>query len=150
MTAAQRILQGVGVSVALSLLAPSAPCGRPDPLREAHAALERAFQRGEAAALGPLLPRHLKVYLSCQSLGVPEGYFGADQAILLFNRVFAERSTVRFTSTDPPQKIADDGRAVIVAHWQFRRREGPSQEIDLSFALALDGGWTIREIRDLK
>ena len=150
MTAAQRILQGVGVSVALSLLTPFAPCGRTDPLRDAHAVLERVFQRGEAALLRPLLPRRLKIYLSCGSLGIPEGYYGADQMILLFDRLFGERLTTRFSALDPPQRGADEGQAVIVAHWQFRPREGPSQEVGLSFALALDGGWTIREIRDLK
>jgi len=150
MTAAQRILQGVGVTVALSFLTPSAPCGGADPLREAHALLERAFQRGEAAALRPLLPRRLKIYLSCRSIGIPEGYYGADQTVLLFERAFEERSTMRFSSIDPPQRIGDEGQAVIVAHWQFRQREGPGQEIHLSFSLALNGGWTIREIRDLK
>lgn len=119
-----------------------------DRLRALHGILESAFSRCDARPLGEVFSRRLKVYLAADTLDIDAGYYGAEQALLILRRVFAGRTTVRF-SLDAGQ-TGDDGQTVARARWTYRLREAPNAEVRLSFTLMPEGdGWLVREIREI-
>src|SRR5207245_3810814 len=91
-----------------------------------------------------------KIYVSTGLVGTSDGYFGADQLLLLLRRLFVGRSTIRFTALPaPPGQRARE--AVLTARWLSRDAGGAEQEMRVSFTLAPEGSrWSIREIRELK
>ena len=119
-------------------------------LQGIHDTIERTFLRCDARELRPALSRRVKIYVSTGLLGTGDGYFGADQLLLLLRRLFAGRSTVRFTALPaPPRQRA--GQTILTARWLSRDVGGAEQEMRVSFTLAPEGpGWSIREIRELK
>lgn len=120
-------------------------------LRKIHAAIETAFARCDAGALRGAFSRRLKTYIAAADLGIANGYYGADQVLLMLRRVFEGRSTLRFTFEAPGKDTARDGPAVLPARWVYREEGTPKAEVGLSFTLAPEGSaWHIREIRELK
>lgn len=112
--------------------------------------IERAFLRCDAHDLGRALSRRVKVYVSADLVQTSQGYFGADQLVLLLRRLFEGRSTSRFAALAPPPSPRS-GQAILAARWLSRDAEGAEQEMRLSFTLADEGAaWSIREIRELK
>jgi hypothetical protein len=114
------------------------------------AVIERAFQRGDADALGPILPRRLKVLVASRRLGISEGYYGADQLRVLLHRLFEHRATQHFAFLQPPS--ADTAEPITLdARWVYREEGAPAADIGLAFTLAVqDGETSLREIRDLR
>lgn len=118
-------------------------------LRRAYAAVEKAFERSEPDPLRRLLPRRVKIYLAAQVLEISDGYYGGDQVLLALRRLFERRVTVRFAPLEAENHPR--ARAVFRALWVFRENGSPQGEARLCFVFAPeDGGWTLREIRDLK
>jgi hypothetical protein len=116
-----------------------------------HAAIETAFSRCDAAALRSAFPRRLKSWVGAPTLGIEEGYYGADQAILILRRAFATRTTLRFAFETPRPAPAAATPATAPARWSFRQEGIGRMEIRLLFTVARDGAtWTIREIREVK
>jgi hypothetical protein len=168
MNATQRFLRSallVGVPLVMLLVLPEighpatgeergrAP--RADPESEgivrARGLVETAFVQSDADRLRPALSQRVKIYLSSTLLGVPEGYYGADQTMLLFRRLFAKRTTVRFAFFTTSSKAREDGHAVLPARWVYREERSGGIEARISFTLSPEGpSWRIREIRDLK
>ena len=113
--------------------------------------IEKSFRRCDAGRLRPAFSREVKTYVALPALGVPDGYYGADQMLLLLQRMFEGRSTVRFSINRPRARIRKDGRAVLAAKWVYRDGAVTRAELRISFVLAAEGPhWRIREIRRLK
>lgn len=114
------------------------------------AAIEEAFGRCDAGPLRPAFSRRLKVYLAADSLGIDGGYYGADQALLILRRVFAGRTTERFTlDTARPDAAGDE--TTTRARWSFLHGGVPGAEVRLAFTLMAEGkGWSVREIREIR
>lgn len=116
----------------------------------AAAALQAAFGDCDPGPIRPFLSRRLKVYLALGDPGPESGYYGADQAVLLLRRLFARRTTVRFTLAPAPDRPGQ-GPVVLSARWIFRDAGSDRGEAQLAFTLASEpGGWRIREIRAQK
>ena len=49
-----------------------------------HGVIEKAFVRGDAKLLRPAMSRRVKTYVASSALGASDGYYGADQTLLLF------------------------------------------------------------------
>ena len=128
----------------------------PGPRREDHLAvvqesIEQAFVRCDPAPLERFLARRVKIYVSAGSLGISDGYYGADQLLLLVRRMLEGRSTVRFTLLPAGTRSRTGGQARVSALWLYREEGAPESEARISFTLAPEGGhWTIREIREMK
>jgi hypothetical protein len=123
----------------------------PSPLAELHQQVERAFVRCDAALLRPVLSRRSKTFVASRALAPADGYYGADQLLLLFERLFEGRTTVRFTALSPDPKPRRDGRASLPIRWTSIGSDRSRSEISLALILAREGtDWKIREIRDQK
>lgn len=121
------------------------------PLAELHERVERAFVRCDAAQLRPILSRRVKTFVASRALTPAEGYYGADQLLLLFERLFEGRTTIRFRAITPDPKLRRDGRASLPIRWISRASGQPPSEISLALILVMEGAdWQIREIRDQK
>lgn len=122
--------------------APSADTAGPGAVA---AALQTTFAESEASNLRPFLSRRVKTYLALSDVGPPNGYYGADQALLLLRRMFSDRATIRFTLTPPPER---PGTIVLQGRWTFRDDTTPRGELHFAFTVVPDGSaWRIREIR---
>ena len=123
----------------------------PSPLAKLHARVERAFGRCDAAMLQPLLSRRVKTFVDTTVLAPSDGYYGADQLLLLFERLFHGRTTISFTALSPDPKPRRDGRASLPIRWISSDGGRSRSEISLTLILGTEGtNWQIREIRDLK
>jgi hypothetical protein len=113
-----------------------------------HDAIEAAFQRCDSSLLkGSFSPR-VKTLLSSRALGIRQGYYGADQVLVILQRGFEGRITLRFR-LDRPGGAEEDRRRVLPALWRYRDAGASRTEAHLSFTLAPEGtGWFIREIRE--
>jgi hypothetical protein len=127
-----------------------------DPDREGrldrlHASIETAFQRCDSAILKSAFSPRVKTLLASRALGVRQGYYGADQVLLILWRSFEGRTTLRFKLDVPDGATQSDPRRVVSARW-FYRDEGAAKSVTrLSFTLVLEGGvWYVREIREQK
>ena len=113
--------------------------------------IEQAFVRCDAAPLEQLLARRVKIYVSAGGLGISDGYYGADQLLLMMRRMLEGRSTVRFSLLPAGARSRTGGQARVSALWLYREEGAPESEARISFTLAPEGGhWTIREIREMK
>lgn len=127
------------------------PPGADARVERAFSLIERAFLRGEADLLAPTLSRRVKIFLSVPLLRVPDGYYGADQVVVLLRRAFAGRSTVRFVSLPRAPRPRPGGQVVLAARWSSRDEGSVEAEHRLSFVLAPENdALTVREIRELK
>jgi hypothetical protein len=116
-----------------------------------HAAIERTFQRCDASLLKTAFSPRVKTFLSARALGVRQGYYGADQALLILRRGFEGRTTLRFKLGAPDDAAQQAGRRVIPARWLYRDEGASISERRLSFTLAPEGAaWFIPEIREMK
>jgi hypothetical protein len=123
----------------------------PSPLAELHQKVERAFVRCDAALLRPVLSRRIKTFVASRALAPSDGYYGADQLLLLFERLFEGRTTVQFTALSADPKPRRDGRASLPIRWISSGSGQSRSEISLALILAKEGtDWQIREIRDQK
>jgi hypothetical protein len=152
------------VAVALTtttLLLSAAPGGDPDREGVPHpgeeeigvlrVSIEKAFSHCNADPLKPALSRRTKTYVALSSLGVPDGYYGADQMLLLLRRMFDDRTTIRLAIAEQPRAPRTDGLAVLTASWVYREKGSAKREIKIAFVLASEGTvWRIREVRGLK
>ena len=124
---------------------------RDERLRRLHGAIEAAFLGCHATPLGTAFSKRLKIFLSSRALGVRQGYYGADQALLILRRGFDGRTTLRFKLGALDEGAQQNGRRIVRARWLYREEDGSKSEARLSFTLATEGGdWCIREIRELK
>ena len=124
---------------------------RDERLRRLHGAIEAAFLGCHATPLGAAFSKRLKTFLSSRALGVRQGYYGADQALLILRRGFDGRTTLRFKLGALDEGAQQNGRRIVRARWLYREEDGSKSEARLSFTLATEGGdWCIREIRELK
>jgi hypothetical protein len=158
----QRSLPVAIALVASFVLAPAAtragagPVPGPSAAQQARLAhtsslIESAFLRGEADLLAPALSRRVKIFLAVPPLEVPDGYYGADQVIVLFRRAFAGRSTLRFAAHAPEPRARAGGQVLLTARWSARDASSVEMEHRLTFVLAPeDDALTVREIRELK
>jgi hypothetical protein len=113
--------------------------------------IERAFVRCDVSPLKEFLARRVKIFVSAGALGISDGYYGADQLLLLVQRMFDRRSTVRFTLLPVGSRARAGGQARVPALWLYREEGSLESEVRISFTLAPEGGhWSIREIRELK
>ena len=80
---------------------------RDERLGRLHAAIEAAFQGCDATPLGTAFSKRVKTFLTSRALGVRQGYYGADQALLILRRGFEGRTTLRFKLGAP-----DDGEQI--------------------------------------
>ena len=89
--------------------------------------------------------------MSSGVIGSESGYYGADQLVVIFSRLFAGRTTVRFTSLSSDPRPGGDGRVDLPALWIYREDDAPKNDLRLVFGLAPESTvWLIREIRVLK
>src|SRR3989441_7604546 len=123
---------------------------RDERLGRLHAAIEAAFQGCDATPLGNTFSKRVKTFLSSRALGVRQGYYGADQALLILRRGFEGRTTLRFKLAAPDDGAQQNGRRTVRARWLYREEGESKSEARLSFTLAPEGeDWCIREIREL-
>ncbi len=112
-------------------------------------AIEQAFQRCDVGSLKGAFSPRVKPLLDSHALGVRQGYYGADQTVLMLKRAFGGRSTVRFRITAPDAGPTDRTRRILSARWLYRDEGAPKTDARLAFTLAREGsGWYIREIRE--
>lgn len=124
---------------------------RAERLERLHAAIEKAFERCDSGPLRRAFSPRVKTYLASRTLAVRQGYYGADQALLILRRGFEGRTTVRFRLKDLDDAAPEDDRRVVEARWLHRRAGAAKSEARLTFTLAEEGGvWYIREIRERK
>jgi hypothetical protein len=125
--------------------------GTPERLRALQAAVETAFGRCDVRPLRHAFSRRLKVHMTAEGLGIEGGYYGADQALLILKRVFAGRSTVRFSLDAVRPRSGGAAQAVARARWTFRAAGAPAAEVRLAFTFMPEGsGWYLREIREFR
>lgn len=149
--------------VLIAIAGPVHPAGEQDPdkapraapenkgLDLARSAVQTAFARADADGLRPVLSQRVKIYLSSALFGVPEGYYGAGQTLLLFRRLFEKRTTLRFVFLQRSSKASEEGQVTLAALWVYREERTEGVEARLSFTFSPEGpSWRIREIRDLK
>jgi len=114
-------------------------------------AIESAFRLCDVEPLRTAFSRNVKTLLSSRTLGVRQGYYGADQVLLILRRGFRSRTTVRFKLGDRDDAVPQSERRLLSARWLYRDEGDSKSEARLSFTLARDGpAWHIREIRELK
>jgi len=107
------------------------------------------FTNGEADRIARLLSPKMKSYVACRMLADADGYYGADQLLLLLRRLFRGRATTGFRVVQAAAQ-RPDGQAVMQAIWTFRESGAAAADIRLAFTLAREAGaWRLREIRDL-
>lgn len=118
---------------------------------ELHRRIEKAFVRCDAKEMKGTFSRRVKTYVASKILGIKDGYYGSDQMVLFFHRLFKGRTTVRFEVLVKTPRTRKDGSAVLPARWIYREGGTTSSEVRLSFVVAPEPrGWRIREFRDLK
>jgi len=123
----------------------------PTPVAKLSARVERAFTRCDAAQLRPVLPRKVKMLVATRALAPSDGYYGADQLLILFERLFDGRTTIGFRAISSDPKTRRDGRASLQIRWISSDSGESRSEISLTLILVKEGtDWQIREIRDLK
>jgi hypothetical protein len=148
-----RFFPGARRTVPLFILLIAIPAARADEdpgPRAAAAAVQSAFTDCDPGPIRPFLSRRLKTYLSLGGTGPDSGYYGADQAALMLQRLFARRATLRFTLAAAPEHPGH-GPVVLTGRWTFRYDGSERGESQLTFVLATEpGGWRIREIRARK
>jgi hypothetical protein len=122
-----------------------------DALRRLHAAIESAFTRCDHTLLKSAFSNRVKTFLSSKALAVRQGYYGADQAVLILRRGFEGRTTLRFILSALDESSQQNERTALRARWLYREEGASKSEARLTFTLVPEGGtWCIREIREMK
>ena len=112
--------------------------------------LEGVFREGNVQGLRQLVSRGEKIYLSSPSLGFEEGYYSGDQVCLLIQEVFRSRITVRFNFLKGADLPPDTSRIATLARWTYRIGKSKDRTVEIAFTLIRrDGGWTLKEVRDV-
>src|SRR5262245_59904909 len=130
------------------------PAARPEQteaLRRLHASIELAFTRCDHTLLQSAFSKRVKTFLSSKSLAVRQGYYGADQAVLILRRGFESRTTLRFILSALDESSAPNERTALRARRLYCEEGASKSEARLTFTLVPEGGtWCIREIREMK
>lgn len=143
------VMVGIALPMTSTLAADESPT--PMPLAKLHARVERAFSRCDAAQLRPVLSRKIKTLVATRALAPSDGYYGADQLLILFERLFDGRTTIGFKALTSDPKTRRDGRASLPVRWISSDKAESRSALSLILILAKEGtDWQIREIRDLK
>ncbi|HKB07651.1 MAG TPA: hypothetical protein VKF61_05160 [Candidatus Polarisedimenticolia bacterium] len=130
---------------------PAARSEQADALRRLHAAIESAFTRCDHTLLKSAFSTRVKTFLSSKALAVRQGYYGADQAVLILGRGFEGRTTLRFILSALDESSPQSERTALRARWLYREEGASKSEARLTFTLVPEGGtWCIREIREMK
>jgi hypothetical protein len=112
--------------------------------------LEGVFRQENIQGLRGLVSRGEKIYLSSPSLEFEDGYYSGDQVCLLIQEAFRARTTVRFNflkGADVPPEVS---RLATVARWTYRTGKSKDRTVEIAFTLIRrDGGWILKEIRDV-
>ena len=93
------------------------------------------------------------MFVATRALAPTDGYYGADQLLILFERLFDGRTDHRSNSGHfrAIRKPRRDGRASLPIRWVSSDGSESRSEVSLTLILAKEGtDWQIREIRDLK
>jgi hypothetical protein len=152
MTATQSLLRML-LSFAILSLGPTDADGAqaPDRVRSVTTSIETAFTKSNARSLRDALPRRGKIRIAFRTLAIDEGYYGREQVVVLFQRLFDARETLDISFQPPDPHRRRDRQIVLTALWRYRTRANPSSQIRLEFTLApLDSDLWVREIRELK
>jgi hypothetical protein len=112
--------------------------------------LEDVFRQEDIQGLRQLVGRGEKIYLSSTNLGIEDGYYSGDQVCLLIQEAFRSRDTIRFNflkGADLPQDVS---RIATLARWTYRPGKSKDRTVEIAFTLIRrDGGWILKEIRDV-
>ena len=112
--------------------------------------LEGDFRQENVHELRRLVGRGEKIYLSSPSLGFEDGYYSGDQVCLLIEEVFRSRVTVRFHFLKGADPRPDVSRIPAVARWTYRTGKSKDRTVEIAFTLIRrDGGWILKEVRDI-
>jgi len=140
-----------------SPLAPlqGAPSSRDDDSRakieDRLAALATAFRSEDARGIADLLPEEGKVFLSITITGIESGYYGRDQVYFIFQKIFSQHDTTRFSIRLQGSKDPSPGLAYGVANWAFRRKDGSNSDTVMHFVFSKkNGGWALVQIREAR
>jgi len=143
------ILVSVPRILLLFLLATAAAAGG-SAIKEPLETLERVFQEENVQGLRQLVSRGEKIYLSSPSLGFEDGYYSGDQLCLLIQELFRSRTTVRFNFLKGADLPPDASRIATLARWTYRTGKSKDRTVEIAFTLIRrDGGWTLKEVRDV-
>ena len=119
----------------------------PDGARECATRFGRALERGDAAALRPLLPARGKVRVSLDRLGPGEGGFSAGQVEAILAD-FRKHGSVRAFELSSPESPGE-GYALIRGRATVVDRSGMPCAVDLHLTVEPENGrWVLRDIRE--
>jgi hypothetical protein len=152
MTATQRLLQVILTTAILfvGIAAAADDSATVDRVKSITASIEKAFSRNDARELRPVLPRRGKIRVASRTLEIDEGYYGREQIVIVFQRLFEARKTLSFSFQPRDPRHGRDRRIQLTALWRYRPPTAASSQIRLEFTLApLDEAWWVREIREL-
>ncbi|MFQ5876945.1 MAG: hypothetical protein ACE5JH_04540 [Acidobacteriota bacterium] len=145
------VADGAGAPGTLAGLDPAAGEPADGPGAAIRARIEGAFLRCDADALRPALAGRGKIYVSAALLGAPAGYYGADQLLVLFHRLFEGKTTIRLSAISSAAVSPREGRSVYPVEWIYSEDGSPHSQARLAFGLACGrSGCSIREIREMK
>lgn len=139
------------VAVAIFLWAASLTlAGQESPTGNPLEPLERMFREGEPGWIRQVTGKGEKILIDSETLGFPHGYYSVDQVCLVLQSIFRSRSTVQFNflkGGNPPEQPA---RIIAVGRWKFRMGRSREQTAQIAFTLVRrDGGWILKELRDV-
>src|SRR5258705_5439168 len=121
---------------------PAAAPERADGLRRLHAAIEAAFGRCDHTLLKSAFSKRVKTFLSSKALAIKQGYYGADQALLILRLWFEGGTTLRFKLSALEDANQQNERTALRARWLYREEGASKSEAQLSLSLVPeDGTW---------
>ena len=147
----RRLWIAVSVFLAATLVAPADREAKPpEQVDQALRQIEVAFRTAESRRLGPVLPRDSKVLVALDSFSQPEGYYAADQVILLFQEIFEAARVIHFHLDRKRLGSADAVVLYVPARWAVRTEESGIREARLQFTIRReDDAYYIRSIKEL-
>jgi hypothetical protein len=139
------------VSLPLLLAGDADSARRVDPgLLQALKQIESAFRNGDAGRLAGVLPPNSKTMVGLDSFSRPKAYYGPDQVILIFRKIFRN---VRILHFELEYDDLDPARSEVVyvpANWSVRRESSGIKDLRLQFTIRREAGaYYVRGIKEV-
>jgi len=140
----------VTIACSPALAASDPPPSADDPiLGKSLEGIASAFRTEKPDPIASLVPSDGKAYVLLTSVGGSAGYYSRDQVYFIFNKVFAQHDTTKFSIRK--QKKEDQGKDFVycVGDWSYHRHDGVDGNSQIHFVLSMrKGTWALVEIRE--
>lgn len=112
--------------------------------------IEGAFRHGDAGRLAGVLPRDSKIMVGLDSFSRPKAYYGPDQVILIFRKIFRNVRILRFELEYDDLDPSRSELVYVPATWSVRWESSGIKDLRLQFTIRREAGaYYVRGIKEV-